>query len=268
MYGVRDREYREMTVEELEQRLRETFFYTDEIDESVYLELERLRAALEEKDPRAFSPTAEEFWERFRREHGEELDRCRAGAAGNTAARKPARRRGLMRSVLIAAVVMVLLAGAALAADSFGLWAWVPRWDAAAGRFVPAGGEAAGGSPIRTALAELGIDEPVYPAYLPAGFVLTESHISEEPLMLIEQYARGSLRLSITVTSVKGVRSAVYQAGGTAPWERQTGKTVHYLFRNEETIIAVRYTEHYAATVSGNLPLEEMESIMDSIGTP
>ena len=36
-----------MTVEELEQRLRETFFYTDEIDESVYLELERLLAALE-----------------------------------------------------------------------------------------------------------------------------------------------------------------------------------------------------------------------------
>ena len=136
------------------------------------------------------------------------------------------------------------------------------------GKIRARGREAAGGSPIRTALAELGIDEPVYPAYLPAGFVLTESHISEEPLMLIEQYARGSLRLSITVTSVKGVRSAVYQAGGTAPWERQTGKTVHYLFRNEETIIAVRYTEHYAATVSGNLPLEEMESIMDSIGTP
>ena len=50
------REYREMTVEELEQRLREAFFYTDRIDETVYAELERLRAALEEKQPELTLP--------------------------------------------------------------------------------------------------------------------------------------------------------------------------------------------------------------------
>ena len=39
--------YGELTAEELERRLRETFFYTDKIDETVYRELERLRASLE-----------------------------------------------------------------------------------------------------------------------------------------------------------------------------------------------------------------------------
>ena len=123
----RDRKYGEMTVEELEQRLRETFFYTDKIDDTVYLQLERLRTALEMKQPAAFDQTAEEFWERFRQEHGEEIDRVCA-AAGNKAVPQSRRRRGVLRSVLIAAVLVVLLAGAALAADSLGLWAWAPRW--------------------------------------------------------------------------------------------------------------------------------------------
>ena len=46
-----DRSYADMTVEELERKLRETFFYTDKIDETVYRELENLRAALEAKEP-------------------------------------------------------------------------------------------------------------------------------------------------------------------------------------------------------------------------
>ena len=45
----------------------------------------------------------------------------------------------------------------------------------------------------------------MYPAKLPEGFVITESHISEDPLVMMEQYARGNERLSITITPVKAV---------------------------------------------------------------
>lgn len=246
-----------MTVEELEQRLRETFFYTDEIDESVYLELERLRAALEEKDPRAFSPTAEEFWERFRREHGEELDRCRAGAAGNTAARKPARRRGLMRSVLIAAVVMVLLAGAALAADSLGLWAWAQGWSGAPGRYAQTGSGTPG--PILEALEELGITEPVYPSWLPMDYELTEAHISQDPMLLYELYTRGDRYISITVTPISVLDTALH------PQEYRSGETGHYLFSNGGSITAVWYTENYYTAISSNITARAMQRIIDSV---
>ncbi len=259
----RDRKYGEMTVEELEQRLRETFFYTDKIDDTVYLQLERLRTALEMKQPAAFDQTAEEFWERFRQEHGEEIDRVCA-AAGNKAVPQSRRRRGVLRSVLIAAVLVVLLAGAALAADYAGLWAWVPRWNAAAERYEPVAAET-DGKPIHAALAELGITEPLYPTHLPEGFVITESHISEDPLVLMEQYARGDKRLSITVTPIKGFETVVYQKGGKSAQEYATSTVVHYVFETENTVTAIWYTKHYATTISGNITREEIKGIIDSI---
>ena len=233
MSGNKDearKEYGEMTVEELERELREVFFCTDRIDGPLSEELERIREALEQNA-------------------------------------RP-RPHALLRGFLIAAALVVLLAGAALAADSLGLWAWVPRWNAAAGRYEPAGQEASGESPIPAALAELGITEPVYPAKLPEGFVITESHISEEPLVLMEQYAKGDRLFSLTVTPIKGFKSAVYPAEGVAPREYGADQAVHYLFKNGETIIAVRYTDHYATTVSGNISLDEIEWIMDSFGAP
>jgi hypothetical protein len=141
----------------------------------------------------------------------------------------------------------------------------VPRWNAAAGRFEPAAAGISGESPIPAALAELGITEPVYPGYLPEGFVITESHVSEEPLVLIEQYARGDKRLSITVTPIEGVKNTVYQKGGEPPREYRNGTAVHYVFESDMTVTAIWYTEHYTTTISGNVTRGEIKEIVDSI---
>ena len=259
-----ERNYVEMTEEELERRFREAFFYTDKIDETVYLELERLGAALEKKRHVDFPLTPEESWDRFSRLHAGEIARCCAQAAKTERAGKAGHYRSWVRSVLIAAVIAVLLAGAALAAGPLGLVSWAPRWNAAAGRYEPAA-EEAGEKPIPAALQDLGINEPVYPARLPEGFVITESHISVEPLMMIEQYARGNERLSITVTPISGVKSAVYQKSGVAVRELRGGLKAHFVFENEETVTAICFTKNYATFISGNLPVEEITEIIYSI---
>ena len=258
------RDYGVLTAEELERRLRETFFYTDRIDETVYLELEKLREALEENQPVEFAETAEDFWQRFSRDHAQELDQACAGAARRRAAAKGRRLRAILRTALIAAAVVLLLAGAVLAADPLGLWAWVPRWNTAAGRYEPLPEELAG-RPIPEALRALGIAEPVYPAWLPEGFALAESRISEDPLVLMEQYVSGDRVFSVTVTPIKGFQNAVYPGGGEAYREYGAGSAIHYLFRNEGSITAVWYTEHYATSVSGNLTLDEATRIIDSM---
>ena len=264
----REKEYGEMTAEELEQRLRETFFYPDRIDDGIFRELEALREVLEKKKPMEYTHTARESWERFAADHEEELaglDALKAVAA------EPAGKTGrkgvfpvLLRRGLIAAVIVMLLAGVALAADSLGLWAWVPQWNAA-GRYEPVRQEVSGEDPIPAALRALGITEPVYPARLPKGFVITESHISEDPLVLMEQYARGDQRLSITVTPIDGFKSTVYQRSGEPMREYRSGQAVHYVFFTDGTITSIRYTKNYATTVSGDLPLEELKGIMDSL---
>ena len=252
--------YDDMPLEELERQFREAFLCTDRLDEPLNRELEKMRQALDRKRPVEQLYTPEEAWAHFLEDNPEEL----------TPFLHPAERRlrpvsSLLRLGLIAAVIVVLLAGAALAADSLGLLAWVPRWNAAAGRYEPAAQEVSGESPIPAALAELGITEPVYPAKLPEGFVITESHISEDPLLLVEQYARGNERLSITVTPVKGVKSAVYQKSGVAVRELCNGLKAHFVFENEETITAICFTKNYATFISGDLTLEAITEIILSI---
>ena len=154
--NYRKMKYEHMTAEELEQQLRDTFFCPDQIDESVYCELEDILDVLEDKQPLEDEPDPEEAWQRFMADRSEELAeffgpevkeqgyvRFRTARAKTVPA--------LLRRALIAAVVVVLLAGAALAADSLGLWAWVPRWNAAAGRYEPAAQEVSGESPIPAA---------------------------------------------------------------------------------------------------------------------
>ena len=260
----REQEYAKMTVEELEQRYREAFFYTDEIDETVYLELQQLGEALEEKRPGEFAHTAEESWKQFSRVHEEEITQYCTREARKKAAAKAGRYRAAARSVLIAAVAVVLLAGAALAADSLGLAAWVPQWNASAERYEPAAREDMQERPIPAALAELGITEPVYPAWLPESFIITESHISKDPLVLVEQYARDNQRLSITVTPIEGFKTAVYQANGDGAALVDSGSGVHYLFKNAGTITAVWYTKNYATSVSGDITMAELKQIINS----
>ena len=267
-----EKSYGDMTVEELQQELREAFLDTDIIDEPLNDELEKMREALNKKRPVDYLYTPEESWERFLEDKADELSVPivpQEEPATRPIKVRAARSRSvpaLLRRVLIAAVVVVLLAGAALAANSLGLWAWVPRWNVSAGRYEPEAEEAAQ-KPIPAALAELGIDEPVYPARLPEGFVITESHISKEPFLMVEQYARGNERLSITIAPVKGVKSAVYQKSGMAVQELQDGLKAHFVFENEGTITAIWFTKNYAAYISGDLAVEEITGIILSIDT-
>ena len=263
------KEYDEMTAEELELELRKAFFCTDQIDGPLSEELERIREALDRKRPVEYLYTPEESWAQFRADHGDEsgvlIVPQEEPETGEIQVRALRHRTvpALLRRVLIAAAVVVVLTGAALAADSLGLWAWAPRWNAA-GRYEPAAQEVSGESPIPAALTELGITEPVYPSKLPEGFVLTESHISEEPLMLVEQYARGKDRLSITITPTDGFRTAVYQKGNDPMYEYRSGSKVHFIFAVEGTITAIRYSENYVTTISGDFSLAEMNAIIDS----
>ena len=262
-----EKTYDDMTVEELQQELREAFLDTDIIDEPLNDELEKMREALNKKRPVDYLYTPEESWERFLEKCAaeEEIARSSDTAALAKAPAKPGRYRTALRTALVAAAAVVFLTGVALAANSLGLWAWVPRWNAAAGRYEPAAQEVSGENPIPAALRELGITEPVYPARLPNGFVITESHISKEPPVLMEQYARGEKRFSITINSIEGFKTAVYQKSGEPVQEYYSGGAVHYIFAREGTITSLRYTDNYVTIVSGSIELEEIKNIIDSL---
>lgn len=265
----REAELAVLSADELEQRLREVFFYPDQIDETVFRELEELREALEKKRPMEAEYTAEESWARFLEDRADELEGILGPetrpAEGRTEREKPrtARLSALLRRGLIAAVIIVLLAGAALAAGPK-LWVWVRDWSAAPASFAPAGAEAEGG-PIRQALRDLGITEPLYPSWLPSGYVLTEAHISEDPMLLYELYTREDRYISITITPVTAVEKARYTQEDGLAEEYRTGEMAHYLFSNAGSVTAVWYTEHYFVSINGNIYTRALKRIVDSV---
>ena len=262
------RDYDDMTLEELQREAWETLIDTDRIDGPLTVELEKIREALNRKKPVEYLYTPEESWERFleRCADEEEIAPGSIRVTQTKAAASPRRYRTVLRTALIAAVVVVLLAGATFAAGSFGydLWAWVPRWNAAAERYEPAAQEVPG-KPVPAILAELGITEPVYPNWLPEGFVLVETRYSEDPLILVERYSDESRSLAITVTPIESFRTAVYQKSGTPAREYSAGQAAYYLFENAGNITGAWYTEHYAASVSGSITMAELKKIVNSV---
>lgn len=257
---MKEREARklsELPVEELERRLRETFFYTDKIDETVYRELEGLRQVLEEKRPMEYPRSAEESWALFLERWEAEPAPAVPRETGKRGRKGGGRGRALLRNVLIAAMLVLLLAGATLAAGPQ-LWAWVSGWNA------PLEPESTG-SPIQQALEELGITEPVYPSFLPMDYVLSEAHISKDPLLLNELYTRGDRYISITVTSVTAVEGAEYAREDPSLQEYRVGEAAHYLFSNEGHVTAVWYTESCFVSISGNITTRPLKRIIDSV---
>ena len=260
-----EKSYEDMTVEELQQELREAFLDTDILDEPLNEELEKLREALNRKRPVEYLYTPEESWARFLEKWAEEEELVRSGrtAAQIKDTAKPRRYRAILRTALIAAAVVVLLAGAALAADSLGLWAWVRGWNDNPERYAQTGSGSPG--PIQEALRDLGIAEPVYPAWLPSNYDLTESLISKDPLLLYELYTKADRFVSITITPISAVNTAIYPRDKWMQEKKQPGKPAHYIFSNDESITVVWYTENYFTSISSNITAGAMERIMESV---
>ena len=271
-------EYESMTVEELEQQLREAFFYTDQIDEQLTEELEQICEALDKKKPLEDLDTVEEYWKRFTKYYAGDMlsigiqnDTEQAETPRTWHPKEPMVKtrnyRKVLRVALIAVVLIALLAGATCVAGAFGynLWGWIPVWDANELHFVPITQEPVIATTISTALKQLNLDESLCPTWLPDGFVLTESQINAKPLILHEAYFNQDRYITITISSTDGFNETFYQKEDTTPTEYYVGNIVHYIFRNTNSVEAVWYTENYSVAIAGNVSEEEMIRIINSV---
>ncbi len=118
---------------------------------------------------------------------------------------------------------------------------------------------------IPSILASLGIDEPLYPTWLPTDMARTEYVFEEKPFFLHEAYSGNDRFLSITISPITGSETAVYQKAGSNPEEFSINNTVFFIFENTNEITAVWYTESYTTLIVGNITFDEMKQIIDSV---
>lgn len=272
------KEYDDLSPEDLKEALKTVLLYTDEINDDTTVELDRIMAALREKEPLEHERSAEEQWAVFRAEHREELSQLgirtdnkekevRPGRAGSGQVGRRRNVRVLTRIALVAVLIVVLLIGAAVTASALGfeLWGWAPKWTQEDLRFVTEEPGAEDVQDIPTALAALGIDEPLYPHWLPEDMKWETARIQLDPVFLYEAYQGNDRVLSITIVPSTISDTAIYQRSDADPEEYIAGKTIHYIFHDIDQTSAVWYTQNYTILIVGNITDDEMKRIIDSI---
>ena len=272
------KEYDDLSPEDLKKALKTVLLYADEVNDDTTAELDRIMAALREKEPLEHERSAEEQWAVFRAEHREELSQLgirtddkekevRPSRAGSCQVGRRRNARVLTRIALVAALIVVLLIGATVTASALGfeLWGWAPKWNREDLRFVTEEPGAEDVQDIPTALAALGIDEPLYPHWLPEDMVRENVEIQLDPVFLFESYCGKDRDLLITIVPSSISDTAVYQRSESDLKEYIAGNTIHYIFHDIDQTSAVWYTQNYTILIVGNITDGEMQRIIDSI---
>ena len=278
------------SVEELKNAYNRLFFLSD-LNDADLAELEQILAALQKKDPLTPSRSVDEMWDEFQtlyapnsaelgiRGSFDSEEVVSAKPEPDTAAEVPSgtkitpiprkRHRKIIRIGLIAAALVVVLAATA-AAMGYNLWGWLPIWGEEELHFVAETPRQEAGDDdlqnIPGVLAAMGISDPLYPNWLPEDLARTEVQIIEEPLFLYENFSSAERHLSITISQISGSETAVYQKEGNPPLEYITGgNVVHYIVDNTNEMSAIWYTHSYTTLIVGNVTIEEMKRIIDSV---
>jgi hypothetical protein len=153
-------------------------------------------------------------------------------------------------------------------ASAFGvnLWGWVPKWTDEVLSFSKEDPEEPVIKSIPMVLQALEITEPLYPTWLPEGFVLVETIAETDPVFLHDAYTRGDDYLSITITPSNTYSETFsYQKDNTPFTEYFTHDTCHYLFSDLDYCNAIWNTENYTVQLYANISFDEVKRIIDSV---
>jgi hypothetical protein len=120
-------------------------------------------------------------------------------------------------------------------------------------------------SQIPAALEQLGIDEPLYPTWLPEGFRMETWVIETDPIFLHESFFNGDRYLSITIEPTTTTNILVYQKDGKPMVEYTKNDITHYIFSDIDQITATWQTNNYSVCIVGNVSLDTIEKIIESV---
>lgn len=218
--------------------------------------------------------TAHEAWESFNEHYlpVEEEEYPAKKAANGT--------RPWLRRMIAAAAVIVLLIAVPLTASAFGwetFWNAVATWAKETFSFVT--GEQSGNSePVKTdalqftslqqALTETGHEGNFVPTWIPDGYDLIDITIGEAPEQKIYNafYSKGETPLSIFVQAYLASDPQRIEIG-EEPIEVYVASGVeYYIFENVDQTQIIWYTDSYECCISCELTMEEIKTMIDSIG--
>ena len=289
--------YEDYSVEELKEALNAIFDSTDEFSDSDVEQMDEIMAVLNRKNPLPRRYTAEESLKHFLENHSEELSRLGVRNTGevmeeeaekaaevdaavvpvirarrtiteptDTEAKHGRSSRKLLRTALFAAAVVALMVVVTVSAAAAGinLWGWVQVRGEGTVRFVS---EDALSKDIPAALKQAGVEVPLFPTWIPEGFLLYEQQIRlDNPIRIHTTYFHKDQTITITIRSITDESlSGIIEIEEDEPTEFLCNDIVHYIIPNCDQIVAYWIDNGYLVKISGEVSLEVLEHIIESI---
>lgn len=185
-----------------------------------------------------------------------------------------------LRSVAAAAAVIVLVVCVPLTAGALGwrdIWDVAARWAKETFSFVSAD-DAQTGGPVAeddlqyTSLQDLlernKVDIDLAPAWIPDGYVLDKVEKDETPMkeLYTALYSSGDKHFGIRVQSHLNNDSENYEVNDELLEIYKVSDVEYYIFSNMDQTRAVWIKDSYECNISGDLSVEEVKAMIDSIG--
>ncbi len=278
--------YDDLSVDELKEALKSIFFYAGEFTDADMEEMNKIMTVLERKEPTPPMYTAEESWKRFQETYSDELSALgvhnteevmqeKASAGSETVVSiseasmvRPVRCRRLLRIAAIAAAIVVIFVAATATASAMGynIFGWVLKLNDDTIQFVPDDSTVTTSLDIPAALKQLGVEGPIYPTWLPEGFVLAEQQLFlEEPVMLYSSYLYENRAITVFIRSNNDGLSIAMEKDKIQPTQYFTHDNAHYIYNNVNQTGAMWCSQGYYVEVFGDVSFDEMVRIIDSV---
>lgn len=217
--------------------------------------------------------TAQQAWESFQQQYLPEEEECLRYTSKKTV-------RPWLRKLIAAAAVVALLVGIPLTASAFGwqeIWNAVAKWAKETFSFVvgedtqvsePAKEDGLQYDSLQELLEETNRTTELVPVWIPEGYQLKDIMIEESPerKTYIAIYKNGEKEAKIFVQSYLLFDPENVEANEDVLEVYEVSGVEYYIVANNEQYRAMWIKDSYECYISGDLTIEEIKMMIDSIG--
>ena len=277
----------QLSTEQLEDILRADIASPNQMnDEAVFHILEVLEKR-EKENPSGRLPDVDQAWQEFQKYYnipegeGQSLYPIRNDQEKRSASVPTKTRRVFRpRKILVVAAVLILMFGGMLTAQAAGVdvFGAIGRWTEETFHFeLPINHDDLAGETdynLRNASQKAGLPGSVAPIWCPEGFVPktpTNTHIEDYVDTAVCEYINENENRSYFVDisyyyNSSDVEATIFEKDDSEVVTYSSNRGTFYIFSNIDVLAATWSNGHLSITVAGDLQLEELEKIIDSIG--
>ncbi len=276
--GVRDfSKYNTMSTEELEELLRLDSEAPDGQESDTELLLYVMEVLSDRKKTNNTGKTALEAWESFQQHYLPTEEECLEHTSKAVPPAKPA--RSWLPRLIAAAAVVALLVCIPVAASAFGwkdIWNAVAQWAKETFSFVsedqpedsePATEDTLEFKSLQQVLAETNNRSDIVPTTIPEKYQLEDITVRENPMQSIYMalYKSGETSMKISVRSYLDSDPEKIEVNEDLLEIYEVSDVEYYIFANNKQLRAVWIIDSYECYISGELSIEEIKMMIDSI---